>query len=111
MSDCLFCKIIAGDIPADIVYQDDTILVFKDINPKANVHLLMIPKTHIESLDELSTSHGDLISDMMLKLPELAKAQGLSGGFRTIINTGKEGGQEVFHLHIHLLGGKNLPGF
>lgn len=111
MSDCLFCKIIAGDIPADIVYQDDKVLVFKDINPKADVHLLMIPKEHIESLAELNSSHNDLITYMMLKLPELANNQGLSGGFRTIINTGKEGGQEVFHLHIHLLGGNNLPGF
>ncbi|MCK5647446.1 MAG: histidine triad nucleotide-binding protein [Gammaproteobacteria bacterium] len=111
MSDCLFCKIIAGDIPADIVYQDDKILVFKDINPKADVHLLMIPKFHIESLVQLNESHNDLMAYMMLKLPELANDQGLSGGFRTIINTGKEGGQIVFHLHIHLLGGKNLPGF
>jgi len=111
MSNCLFCKIIAGDIPGDIVYQDDKILVFKDINPKADVHLLMIPKTHIESLAEMTSEHNELIAYMMLKLPELAETQGLSGGFRTIINTGAEGGQVVFHLHIHLLGGKNLPGF
>jgi len=111
MSDCLFCKIIAGDIPADIVYQDDKVLVFKDINPKADVHLLMIPKLHIDSLVKLDESHNDLMAYMMLKLVEIADVQGLSGGFRTIINTGKEGGQEVFHLHIHLLGGKNLPGF
>jgi len=111
MSDCLFCKIIAGDIPADIVYQDDEVLVFKDINPKADVHLLMIPKQHIDSLAQLNASHHDLISNMMLKLPILAKNQGLNGGFRTIINTGKDGGQEVFHLHMHLLGGKNLAGF
>lgn len=111
MSDCLFCKIIAGDIPGNIVYQDDKVLVFKDLYPKAEVHLLMIPKLHIESLDEMTPAHNELISYMMLKLPEIAKTQGLSGGFRTIINTGKEGGQVVFHLHIHLLGGKNLPGF
>jgi len=111
MSDCLFCKIIAGDIPGDIVYQDDKVLVFKDLYPKAEVHLLMIPKLHIESLAEMTPAHNELISYMMLKLPEIAKSQGLSGGFRTIINTGKEGGQVVFHLHIHLLGGKNLPGF
>jgi len=111
MNDCLFCKIIAADIPADIVYQDDKILVFKDINPKADTHLLMIPKQHIESLNELTTTDNDLIAYMMLKLPELARQQGLTDGFRTIINTGKGGGQEVFHLHIHLLGGNNLPGF
>ncbi len=111
MSDCLFCKIVAGDIPGDIVYQDDTILVFKDLYPKAEVHLLMIPKVHIESLAEMNETHNELISYMMLKLPEIAESQGLSGGFRTIINTGKEGGQIIFHLHIHLLGGNNLPGF
>ena len=110
-SDCLFCKIIAGDIPGDIVYQDDKILVFKDIYPKAEVHLLMIPKIHIESLAEMTSADNELISYMMLKLPEIAEEQGLSGGFRAIINTGKEGGQIVFHLHIHLLGGNNLPGF
>jgi len=116
MTDCLFCKIVAGEIPADIVYEDDKILVFKDINPSATVHLLMIPKIHVESLAQLDQTHHDLIAYMMLKLPELALQQGLSEGFRTIINTGKGGGQEVFHLHIHLLGEKvpgkkRLPGF
>ncbi len=111
MSNCLFCNIVAGDIPADIVYEDDKILVFKDIYPKAEVHLLIIPKIHVESLTQLEQSHHDLIAYMMLKLPELANDQGLSKGFRTIINTGKGGGQEVFHLHIHLLGGSKLPGF
>jgi histidine triad (HIT) family protein len=111
MSDCLFCKIIAGNIPADILYEDDKIIVFKDIYPKADVHLLMIPKVHIETLAHLDQSHHDLIAYMMLKLPKLALEQGLDNGFRTIINTGKGGGQEVFHLHIHLLGGNNLPGF
>ena len=109
--DCLFCNIIAGKIPADIVYQDETILVFKDIAPKADVHLLIIPKLHIESLAQLNESHNDLMAYMMLKLPELAHTQQLNGGFRTIINTGKQGGQEIFHLHIHLLGGEDLPGF
>jgi histidine triad (HIT) family protein len=111
MSNCLFCQIIAEEIPAEIVYQDDKILVFKDIYPKASVHLLIIPKLHIESLAQLNQSNYDLIAYMMLKLPELAKNQGLENGFRTIINTGKKGGQEVFHLHIHLLGGNNLPAF
>jgi histidine triad (HIT) family protein len=111
MSDCLFCKIIAGDIPSEKVYEDDQLFVFKDINPKAAVHLLVIPKMHIKSLDELSSEHKTLIADMMLKLPELARSQGLEDGFRTIINTGPGGGQEVAHLHIHILGGKGLPGF
>jgi len=111
VSDCLFCKIIAGDIPSDQVYQDDQVIVFKDINPCAPVHLLVVPRMHIESLNEMDATHSELISHMMLLLPTLAKEQGLTGGFRTILNTGTEGGQVVFHLHIHLLGGKQLPGF
>lgn len=111
MSDCLFCKIIAGDIPADKVFEDEQLLVFKDINPKAEVHLLMVPKGHVASLDELTDEHDAVIAHMVRTLPQLAKQQGLDDGFRTIINTGKGGGQIVFHLHVHLLGGKNLPGF
>ena len=111
MSDCLFCKIIAGEIPADKVFEDEQVLVFKDINPHADVHLLMVPKVHIASLDDLSSEHDAVMAHMMRTLPSLAKAQGLDDGFRTIINTGKGGGQVVFHLHIHLLGGNNLPGF
>jgi len=111
MSDCLFCKIIAGDIPSDKVYEDEQIFVFKDINPKAAVHLLVIPKIHLESLEDLTAEHQSLISYMMLKLPDLARSQGLEDGFRTIINTGPGGGQEVGHLHIHIMGGQGLPGF
>lgn len=111
MSGCLFCKIIAGSIPSANVFEDDQILVFKDVNPKAAVHLLLVPKTHIASLDDLNSAHQALIGYMMLKLPELARSQGLKDGFRTIINTGAGGGQEVGHLHIHILGGKGLPGF
>ena len=111
MSDCLFCKIVAGEIPADVVYEDEQMMVFRDIAPKADVHLLAIPKVHIASMDELEERHDALIAYMMRKLPVIAKDQGLDDGFRTIINTGKGGGQVVFHLHIHLLGGNNLPGF
>lgn len=111
MTDCIFCKILAGDIPSDNVYEDDKVFVFRDINPKAQVHLLMIPREHIESLEELNESHDALIVHMMRLLPQLAREQGLDEGFRTILNTGKGGGQEVFHLHIHLLGGSGLPGF
>lgn len=111
MTDCIFCKIIAGDIPSSAFYEDELIYVFKDINPKADVHLLVIPKHHIARLDHLDVTHKELISHMFLKLPELAKSQNLHTGFRTIINTGPGGGQEVDHLHIHLLGGNNLPGF
>ncbi len=111
MSECLFCKIVAGEIPGDIVYEDDKMVVFKDIAPKADVHLLAVPREHIESLNELNESHDALIAYMMRKLPELAREQGLDSGFRTIINTGPGGGQVVFHLHIHLLGGPRLAGF
>lgn len=109
MSDCLFCKIERGEIPSDQVYQDEDVIVFKDIYPKAKVHLLVVPRKHIESLNHLLPEDQNLIGKMMLLLPKLAKEQGLDQGFRTIINTGKGGGQEVFHLHIHLLGGGNLP--
>ena len=111
MSDCLFCKIIAGDIPSDKVYEDDKMFVFKDIAPKAEVHLLAIPRVHIASLNEVTDEHDEIMAHMIKQLAKLAKEQGLDNGFRTIINTGEGGGQIVFHLHIHLLGGRNLPGF
>lgn len=111
MTDCLFCKIVTGDIPSSKVYEDEQLFAFKDIYPKADVHILVIPKIHIKSLDELTGEHQDLVAKMMLKLPELAQSQGLDTGFRTIINTGPGGGQEVDHLHMHILGGKSLPGF
>lgn len=109
--DCLFCKMVTKEIPADIVYEDADILVFKDLYPKAEVHLLMIPKQHCASLSTLTPDEDAVVAKMMRKLPELAEELGLHDGFRTIINTGSGGGQVIFHLHIHLLGGKNLPGF
>ena len=111
MTDCLFCKIVAGEIPAEIVYEDEQILVFKDINPRAAVHLLAIPKIHLTSLEDLTSEHQMLIGHIMVQLPHLARAQGLPDGFRAIINSGPGGGQEVGHLHVHLLGGEGLPGF
>ena len=111
MADCLFCKIIAGDIPSNKVYEDDEMFVFKDINPVSDVHILAVPKKHIKSLDEQVGSDKALLGHMMGRLPELAKSQGLKNGFRTIINTGPGGGQEVDHLHIHIIGGPNLPAF
>jgi len=111
MSDCLFCKIVAGDIPAELVHEDERVVVFADINPKARVHLLVVPRLHVASLAQLGPEHDDLIAHLMRLLPVLADRQGLTDGFRTIINTGKGGGQEVFHLHVHLLGGEDLPGF
>jgi histidine triad (HIT) family protein len=111
MSDCLFCKITAGEIPSERVYEDEKVIVFKDIYPKADVHLLTIPREHIASLNELDESHDALMAHMLRLQSRLAKEQGLDDGFRAIINTGPGGGQEIFHLHVHLLGGGRLPGF
>ncbi|RKZ37504.1 MAG: histidine triad nucleotide-binding protein [Gammaproteobacteria bacterium] len=108
--DCLFCKIIAGKTPSEQVHSDEQVVVFKDINPKAPIHLLIVPRDHIISLNELSVRHDGLMGHMIRLLPKLAKEQGLNNGFRTIINTGPAGGQIVFHLHIHLLGGSGLGG-
>lgn len=105
---CLFCKIINKEIPADFVYEDDLVVVFKDIAPKAEVHLLMVPKKHIHSTKELNDSHKDLLLHIFETLPKVADSFNLESGFRTIVNTGEGGGQTVFHLHFHLLGGK-LP--
>lgn len=104
MSDCIFCKIIDKQIPAAIVYEDDEMLCFKDIRPAAPVHLLLIPKQHIESLAHAENGHEALLGRMLLKTAEIAAANGLTDGFKTQINTGKGGGQEVFHLHIHIMG-------
>lgn len=106
----LFSKIIDGELAADFVYQDEHLVVIKDIYPKAPVHVLMVPRKPIINLDDLAEEDQTLIGYMMMKIPEIAAKLGLSDGYRTIINTGKGGGQEVFHLHIHILGGaKALP--
>ena len=109
MSDCLFCKIVRGEIPCRKVYEDDEFFAFHDINPVAPVHFMLIPKLHLESLAQVEESHADMLGKMLLLAPKLAQAQGLDNGFRTVINTGKGGGQEVFHLHIHIIGGGNIP--
>ncbi len=104
MTDCIFCKIAAKEIPAGVVYEDDDMLCFKDINPAAPVHLLLIPKVHFDSLAHAQPEHEALLGRMMMKVPQIAADAGLSNGFKTQINTGKGGGQEVFHLHIHIMG-------
>jgi histidine triad (HIT) family protein len=109
MSNCLFCKIIAGDIPCNKLYEDDEILAFFDINPMAPVHFLVIPKKHISSLLELETEDSCLLGRLFLKAQELAKKQGCNEkGGRFIINAKSDGGQTVDHLHIHFLGGRVL---
>ncbi|MGA9162842.1 MAG: histidine triad nucleotide-binding protein [Thiobacillus sp.] len=105
MSDCIFCKIIAGDIPSRKVYEDDDVFVFHDIHPFARVHLLIIPRAHIASLAECGAEHEKILGKMLALAPKLAREQGLDGGFKTLINTGRGGGQEVFHIHIHVFGG------
>ncbi|MBI3479789.1 MAG: histidine triad nucleotide-binding protein [Nitrosomonadales bacterium] len=109
MSDCLFCKIVRGEIPCRKVYEDGEVLAFHDINPVAPVHFMLVPKLHLASLAEAGEAHAALLGRMMLLAPGLAKEQGLDNGFRTVINTGKGGGQEIFHLHIHVIGGGNIP--
>ncbi len=111
MTDCIFCKIIAKEIPTEFLYQDDQVVVFRDIRPKARVHLLIVSKDHLPSLREAKEEHAGLLSHMLLLLPKIAKEQGLDNGFRTIINTGSGGGQEIDHIHFHLLGGGKIPGF
>lgn len=108
MSDCLFCKIVAGEIPSKKVYEDDDVLAFHDINPAAPVHFMIIPKQHVASLNECNETHAAMLSKILLLAPKLAKEQGLNDGFKTAINTGKGGGQLVFHLHVHVLGGNKL---
>jgi histidine triad (HIT) family protein len=106
---CLFCKIAAKEIPSEMVFEDENVVVFKDIRPKARVHLLIVSKEHIKSLLEAEEQHANLLAHMLLLLPKLAKEQGLKTGFRTVINTGAGGGQEIDHIHFHLLGGGELP--
>lgn len=106
--DCIFCKIIRGEIPSAKVYEDEKMLVFKDIEPKAKVHLLAIPKNHFKLLSEIDEERAELLKYMLMKIPEIAKANGLGNGYRLIINQGDDAGQTVFHLHIHILGGEVL---
>ncbi len=110
MESCLFCKIVCGEIPCNKIYEDANVLAFHDIHPAAPVHFMLIPKLHIPSLAEVEDKHRDLLGQIMLLVPKLAQEQGCTDGFRTIINTGHVGGQEVYHLHIHIIGGmERLP--
>lgn len=108
-SECIFCRIVQGEIPSRKVYEDEELFAFHDINPVAPVHFMLIPKMHLVSLQEVDNSHAALLGKMLVLAPRLAKEQGLEHGFRTVINTGRGGGQEVFHLHVHIIGGGNIP--
>lgn len=107
--DCIFCKITRGEIPCKKIYEDAEVLAFHDINPVAPVHFMLVPKQHIESLLDVGDAHAALLGKLLLLAPKLAREQGLESGFRTVINSGHGGGQEVFHLHVHVIGGGNIP--
>lgn len=108
MENCLFCKIIAGEIPSTKVYEDDKILAFRDIAPMAPTHILVIPKEHIGGVDEITPENSTVVSYIFEKIAEIARAEGLSDGYRVVSNIGENGGQTVRHLHFHILGGKKL---
>ncbi|MBE6568399.1 MAG: histidine triad nucleotide-binding protein [Ruminococcaceae bacterium] len=108
--DCLFCKIISGEIPSGKVYEDEWVYAFRDIAPQAPVHILVVPKTHIASADEISAENAVLVSRIFEVIPKIAKAEGLQNGYRVVTNVGEDGCQSVKHLHFHILGGKQLAG-
>ena len=108
MADCLFCKIIAGEIPSTKVYEDDKILAFRDIAPMAPTHILVIPKEHIGGVDELNEENSAVVAHIFAKIAEIAKQEGLESGYRVVSNIGEDAGQTVRHLHFHILGGRKL---
>ena len=108
-SACIFCRIAARDIPADIVRESDRVVAFRDTNPQAPTHILIIPKEHVESVAELGDEHGGTLADIMQAATQLARAEGIAeSGWRLVTNVGPEAGQTVFHLHFHLLGGRPM---
>lgn len=107
--DCLFCAIAAGEIPSTKVYEDDKILAFKDIHPMAPVHILVIPKLHMDSCNSITPENSSYVQHIFEKIPEIAASQGLNKGYRVITNCGPDAKQSVMHLHFHILGGKELP--
>ncbi len=106
--DCIFCKIIAGEIPSGKVYEDDSVYAFRDINPQAPVHILIVPKTHVASADALDEKSSVLVARIFEAIPKIAAAAGLKNGYRVITNVGEDGCQSVKHLHFHIVGGKKL---
>ena len=108
MSDTIFAKIISGEIPSEFIYEDEHCVAIHDVNPQAPVHVLLIPKKPVESLDRLDDSDAGLAGHLLLMVPQVAARLGLTDGYRTVINTGNDGGQTVFHLHVHIMGGRSL---
>ena len=107
-NDCLFCAIIAGEIPSTKVYEDEKCYAFRDINPQAPTHILVVPKEHIASVAEINAANADVVAHIFTIIPEIAKAEGLTGGYRVVSNCGDDAGQTVHHLHFHILGGKAM---
>lgn len=108
MNDCLFCRIISGDIPSTKVYEDDQIFAFRDIAPMAPTHILVVPKTHIAGVDEITPENSAIVAHIFEMIPIIAREEGLTDGYRVVSNIGEDGGQTVRHLHFHILGGKKL---
>jgi histidine triad (HIT) family protein len=109
MEDCLFCKIVNKQIPSEIVFENEKVLAFKDIDPQAPVHILIIPKVHITTINDLEESHKELVAEIFLTAKNLAKEMNIAeDGYRTVLNCNKEGGQAVYHIHLHLLGGRQM---
>jgi histidine triad (HIT) family protein len=106
--DCIFCKIVAGEIPSSKVYEDESVYAFRDIQPQAPVHVLVVPKAHVASADEITGENAELVAKIFAAIPKIAKAEGLANGYRVITNCGEDGCQSVKHLHFHVLGGKKL---
>ena len=106
--DCIFCKIIAGDIPSTKVYEDDDMYAFRDINPEAPCHVLVVPKQHIASADEITADNSAIVAKIYEKIPEIARLGGVKNGYRVVTNCGPDAGQTVFHIHFHILGGAEI---
>ena len=107
--DCLFCKIVRGDIPTDFIYEDEKLIAFRDINPQAPTHILIVPKEHIATLNDVEQNHGELLGAMQIAASQLAEKEGISdSGYRTIFNCNRDAGQTVFHIHLHLMGGRRM---
>jgi histidine triad (HIT) family protein len=107
--DCLFCKIVGREVPASIVYEDERVIAFNDIKPQAPTHVLVVPKRHIESLNELQQDDDEIVGELIRRAAAIAKERGVSAdGFRTVFNTNRDAGQTVFHIHVHLLGGRRM---
>jgi histidine triad (HIT) family protein len=106
---CLFCKIINREIPASIVYEDDRVVAFNDINPQASTHVLVVPKQHIATLNDLTPDHDSIVGELVRRAAAIAASRGIdAGGYRTVFNTNRDAGQTVFHIHLHLIGGRSL---